>query len=69
MVAPNAEGCRNHTQCDSLLLADVRRPYLPVIDVKNAPPSSSTKPLHLKISAEQLFYCNQRGIPTEEAVG
>ena len=69
-VAPNAEGCRNHTQCDSLLLSPTCGAHtFPVIDVKNRTAIVEHEATTSKISAEQLFYCNQRGIPTEEAVG
>lgn len=69
-VAANAEGCRNHTQCDSLLLSPTCGAHtFPVIDVKNPSAIVEHEATTSKISAEQLFYCNQRGIPTEEAVG
>ncbi len=69
-VAANAEGCRNHTQCDSLLLSSTCGAHtFPVIDVKNPTAIVEHEATTSKISAEQLFYCNQRGIPTEEAVG
>lgn len=69
-VAANAENCRNHTQCDSLLLGNSCGAHtFPVIDVKNPSAVLEHEATTSKISAEQLFYCNQRGIPTEEAVG
>lgn len=69
-VAPNAEGCRNHTQCDSLLLSPTCGAHtFPVIDIKNHSAVVEHEATTSKISAEQLFYCNQRGIPTEEAIG
>jgi Fe-S cluster assembly protein SufB len=69
-VAPDAKGCRNHTQCDSLLLSPTCGAHtFPVIDVKNPTAIVEHEATTSKISAEQLFYCNQRGIPTEEAVG
>ncbi len=69
-VAANAENCRNHTQCDSLLLgSECGAHTFPVIDVKNPSAVLEHEATTSKISAEQLFYCNQRGIPTEEAVG
>ncbi len=69
-VAANAEGCRNHTQCDSLLLSPTCGAHtFPVIDVKNPTAIVEHEATTSKISANQLFYCNQRGIPTEEAVG
>lgn len=69
-VAANATGCRNHTQCDSLLLSPTCGAHtFPVIDVKNPTAIVEHEATTSKISADQLFYCNQRGIPTEEAVG
>ena len=69
-VAANADGCRNHTQCDSLLLSPTCGAHtFPVIDVKNPTAIVEHEATTSKISADQLFYCNQRGIPTEEAVG
>ncbi|MDE6166752.1 MAG: SufD family Fe-S cluster assembly protein, partial [Muribaculaceae bacterium] len=69
-VAPNATGCRNHTQCDSLLLSPTCGAHtFPVIDIKNPTAIVEHEATTSKISADQLFYCNQRGIPTEEAVG
>ncbi|MCM1110731.1 MAG: Fe-S cluster assembly protein SufB [Clostridium sp.] len=69
-VAPNAEGCRNYTQCDSLLLGpDCGAHTFPYIDVMNESAIVEHEATTSKISEDQLFYCNQRGIPTEEAVG
>ena len=69
-VAANAEDCRNHTQCDSLLLSSTCGAHtFPVIDVKNPTAIVEHEATTSKISEEQLFYCNQRGITTEEAVG
>ena len=69
-VAPNANGCRNYTQCDSLLLGSHCGAHtFPYIDVMNDTAIVEHEATTSKISEEQLFYCNQRGIPTEEAVG
>ena len=69
-VAPNADGCRNYTQCDSLLLGgDCGAHTFPYIDVQNDTAIVEHEATTSKISDEQLFYCAQRGIPTEEAVG
>ena len=69
-VAPKADGCRNYTQCDSLLLSSSCGAHtFPVIDVKNDTAVVEHEATTSKISEDQLFYCNQRGIPTEEAVG
>lgn len=68
-VAPNAEGCRNYTQCDSLLLSPTCGAHtFPVIDVANSSAVVEHEATTSKISEDQIFYCNQRGIPTEEAV-
>lgn len=69
-VASVAEGARNYTQCDSLLLGSRCGAHtFPYIDVQNDSAVLEHEATTSKISEEQLFYCNQRGIPTEEAVG
>lgn len=69
-VAPDASGCRNYTQCDSLLLSSTCGAHtFPYIDVMNDTAIVEHEATTSKISEDQLFYCNQRGIPTEEAVG
>ncbi len=69
-VLPQAEGVRNHTQCDSLLMGDKCGAHtFPYIDVMNDAAIVEHEATTSKISEEQLFYCNQRGIPTEEAIG
>ncbi len=69
-VAPSAEGARNYTQCDSLLLSSTCGAHtFPYIDVRNSSAIVEHEATTSKISEDQLFYCNQRGIPTEEAVG
>ena len=68
-VAPNADGARNYTQCDSLLLsAECGAHTFPYVDVKNKSAVVEHEATTSKINEEQIFYCNQRGIPTEEAV-
>ncbi|MBD5316385.1 MAG: Fe-S cluster assembly protein SufB [Bacteroides sp.] len=68
-VAPKASGCRNYTQCDSLLLTSTCGAHtFPYIDVLNDTAVVEHEATTSKISEDQLFYCNQRGIPTEEAV-
>ena len=68
-VAPKASGVRNYTQCDSLLLSDTCGAHtFPYIDVKNDTAVVEHEATTSKISEDQLFYCNQRGISTEEAV-
>ena len=69
-VAPNAENARNYTQCDSLLLSQTCGAHtFPYIDVLNDSAVVEHEATTSKISEDQLFYCNQRGIPTEEAIG
>ncbi|MDE6296016.1 MAG: Fe-S cluster assembly protein SufB [Muribaculaceae bacterium] len=69
-VAKEATGCRNFTQCDSLLMGDTCGAHtFPYIDVRNDESTVEHEATTSKINEEQLFYCRQRGIPTEEAVG
>lgn len=68
-VAPTAENTRNYTQCDSLLLSpDCGAHTFPYIDIKNKTAVVEHEATTSKINEEQIFYCNQRGIPTEEAI-
>lgn len=68
-VVPNADGCRNYTQCDSLLLGSHCGAHtFPYIDVLNDTAVVEHEATTSKISEDQIFYCNQRGIPTEDAV-
>ncbi|MDR1623475.1 MAG: Fe-S cluster assembly protein SufB [Tannerellaceae bacterium] len=69
-VSPRAEGARNHSQCDSLLLSSTCGAHtFPYADIQNETAIIEHEATTSKISEEQLFYCNQRGISTEEAVG
>lgn len=69
-VAPKADGCRNYTQCDSLLLSSHCGAHtFPYIDVLNDTAVVEHEATTSKINEDQIFYCNQRGIPTEEAIG
>lgn len=69
-VSPRAENARNHSQCDSLLLSDHCGAHtFPYAEVQNETAVIEHEATTSKISEEQIFYCNQRGIPTEEAVG
>ena len=65
-----ADGARNHSQCDSLLIGSQCGAHT-FPDIRNANPSAVVEheATTSKISDEQLFYCNQRGIAPEEAVG
>ena len=68
-VSEGAEGCRNYTQCDSLLMGDRCGAHtFPYIDVRNDSSTVEHEATTSKINEEQLFYCRQRGIPAEEAV-
>ena len=69
-VNPKAENARNFSQCDSLLIGDRCGAHtFPVIDVRNSSGVVEHEATTSKISDYQLFYCNQRGLDTEEAVG
>ena len=69
-VAPAACGARNYTQCDSLLLGDRCGAHtFPYIEVGCADATTEHEATTSKINEEQIFYCQQRGIPAEEAVG
>ncbi len=68
-VAANADGVRNFTQCDSLLLGDQCGAHtVPYIEVKNPSAQIEHEATTSKISDDQLFYAMQRGLGTEEAV-
>jgi len=68
-VAANADGVRNFTQCDSLLLgADCGAHTVPYIEVKNPTAQIEHEATTSKISDDQLFYAMQRGLGQEEAV-
>lgn len=68
-VSPKAEGARNFSQCDSLLLGDRCGAHtFPYIEVNNSTAVVEHEATTSKIGEDQLFYCNQRGIKTEDAV-
>jgi Fe-S cluster assembly protein SufB len=68
-VLKSAEGARNYTQCDSLLLGDRCRAHtFPYIEVKNATAKVEHEASTARIGEDQLFYCMQRGISAEDAV-
>ena len=68
-VLKSAEGARNYTQCDSLLLGDrCRANTFPYIEVKNATAKVEHEASTSRIGEDQLFYCMQRGISAEDAV-
>ena len=66
----NADNARNYSSCDSLLLgSDCGAHTFPYMDIHNDSAVVEHEATTSKISEDQLFYCNQRGIPTEQAVG
>lgn len=68
-IAPTATNARNFTQCDSLLMGtECSAHTFPYIEVKNSTAQLEHEATTSKISEEQLFYCQQRGIGTEDAV-
>ena len=69
-VAAKAEGARNYSQCDSLLLGDKCGAHtFPYMDIHNETAVVEHEATTSKINEDQIFYCNQRGISTEDAVG
>ena len=69
-VSKNADNARNYSQCDSLLLGDKCGAHtFPYMDIHNNSAIVEHEATTSKISEDQLFYCNQRGIGTEEAIG
>ncbi|MCA9291459.1 MAG: SufD family Fe-S cluster assembly protein, partial [Phycisphaerales bacterium] len=68
-VGRNAEGARNFSQCDSMLMGDRCGAHtFPSIEVNNDTAQVEHEASTSKIGEDQIFYCNQRGIPTEDAV-
>ena len=64
-----AENARNFSQCDSLLMGDKCGSHtFPYIEVKNNSSKVEHEATASKIGEDQIFYCNQRGIGTEEAI-
>jgi Fe-S cluster assembly protein SufB len=69
-VGAKAENARNFSQCDSLLLGDKCGAHtFPYMEVNNETAIVEHEATTSKISEDQIFYCNQRGISTEDAVG
>ena len=69
-VAPNAENARNYSQCDSLLLGDKCGAHtFPYIESDNQTAVIEYEATTSRIGEDQLFYCRQRGINEEDAVG
>ena len=68
-MMPQAHSARNHTQCDSLLIGkDCGAHTFPYMEVRNRTARVEHEATTSKISADQLFYCRQRGISEEDAV-
>jgi Fe-S cluster assembly protein SufB len=68
-ILPSAHGARNFTQCDSLLMGGSCGAHtFPYVEVKNPTATVEHEASTSKISEDQLFYCQQRGVATEDAV-
>ncbi len=68
-INAGAENARNYSQCDSMLMGDRCGAHtFPYIEVKNPTATVEHEASTSKIGEDQIFYCNQRGIPTEDAV-
>jgi Fe-S cluster assembly protein SufB len=69
-MAPSAANARNHTQCDSLLIGDTCGAHtVPYIESRNRTAKIEHEATTSKIADDQLFYCRQRGLSEEDAVG
>jgi Fe-S cluster assembly protein SufB len=69
-VNKKADKARNHTQCDSMLIGDRSGAHtFPYIEINNKSAMVEHEASTSKIGEDQIFYCNQRGIGTEEAIG
>ncbi len=69
-VTRRAENARNHSQCDSLLLTDYCGAHtFPYTEINNPTAILEHEATTSKISEEQIFYCNQRGLDEEQAIG
>jgi Fe-S cluster assembly protein SufB len=70
LMARGAEGARNYTRCDSLLLGpDCTADTVPVIEVRTATGQAEHEASTSRVDEDQLFYCQQRGLRPEDAVG
>jgi len=69
-VLKKAENARNFSQCDSLLIGDKCGAHtFPYLEINNKSAKVEHEATTSKIGEDQIFYCNQRGIPTEDAIG
>ena len=68
-IAKNAHGARNYSQCDSLLIGDQCGAHtFPYLEIKNTSARVEHEASTSKIDEDQIFYCRQRGLSTEDAV-
>jgi Fe-S cluster assembly protein SufB len=68
-IGKHAAGARNYSQCDSLLIGDKCGAHtFPYLEIKNTTARVEHEASTSKIGEDQIFYCRQRGIPTEDAV-
>jgi Fe-S cluster assembly protein SufB len=68
-ILPRAEGARNYTQCDSMLIGNRCGAHtFPYIDVQNSSSDVEHEASTSKIGEDQIFYCKQRGLNTENAI-
>src|SRR5467141_1822473 len=68
-IQPKAQGARNHSQCDSLLLGDRCGAHtFPYVEVRNPSSKVEHEASTSKIGEDQIFYCKQRGLSAEDAV-
>ncbi len=69
-ILKGAKGARNYSQCDSLLIGDQCGAHtFPYLEVKNPSATVEHEASTSKIGEDQIFYCRQRGLSTEDAVG
>ena len=69
-ILPKAHGARNYTQCDSMLIGNRCGAHtFPYIDVQNSTSDVEHEASTSKIGEDQIFYCKQRGMKTEDAIG
>ena len=69
-ILKGAEGARNYSQCDSLLMGDKCGAHtFPYLEVKNPSAQVEHEASTSKIGEDQIFYCRQRGLSTEDAIG
>jgi Fe-S cluster assembly protein SufB len=68
-IAKNAAGAHNYSQCDSLLIGDKCGAHtFPYLEIRNTSATVEHEASTSKIGEDQIFYCRQRGLSTEDAV-